>query len=108
MKDAATAQKLVDKIKSDLDSCKERKLTATVTKPEKVAGVGARNAAVAGYTSVVTQKSTAGPQKYRVGIVATGSKAVYTFLNPTGKYDFTDKQWNTVAVRAGERTTQVT
>jgi hypothetical protein len=32
---------------------------------------------------------------------------IYTFLNPRGDYDVTNHQWNTVAVRGGERSTQV-
>ena len=38
----------------------------------------------------------------------TGNKLIYTFANPTEDYDFTDDQWNTIAVRAGERVTQIT
>jgi hypothetical protein len=55
---------------------------------------------------VVSQKSIDGTHKYRVGIVSAGKKVVYTFLNPRDDYDFTDRQWDTVAVRAGERATQ--
>jgi hypothetical protein len=107
MKDDAAATKLATKIKDNIGGCKKRTLTATVTGPEKVSSVGARNTEVTGWTSVVTQKVADGTQKYRVGIVATGSKVVYTFLNPKGAYDFTDAQWDTVALRAGERATQV-
>jgi hypothetical protein len=32
---------------------------------------------------------------------------IYTFLNPAEDYDFTNRQWEIVAVRAGERSTQV-
>jgi hypothetical protein len=102
------ATALVDKIKKDLETCKERRLTATVEDPERVRGVGARNTEVDGYTAVVEQKRSQGSDKFRVGIVAAGSKVVYTFANPDGNFDFTDKQWDTIAVRAGERVTQVT
>lgn len=107
MKDKSAATKLVDKIKSDLDSCDKRKLTATVSKPAKVTGTGARRTEVAGYTAEVSQRSTDGTEKYRVGIVSAGTKVAYTFLNPQEGFDFTDDQWDTVAVRAGQRTTQV-
>lgn len=107
-KDAKAATALVDKIKKDLESCKERRLTATVDDPHKVTSVGARGIQIAGYTAVVEQKrSDGGSDKFRVGIVAAGNKVVYTFANPKGAFDFTDKQWNTIAVRAGERFTQV-
>ena len=106
-KDAKAARKLVNRFKSDLTGCKKRKLTASVSKPRKITSMGAQNTKIAGWTAVVSQKSTQGTARYRVGIVAAGPKFVYTFLNPKGDYDFTGRQWNTVAARAGERATQV-
>ncbi len=53
------------------------------------------------------QKGTEGSDKFRVGIVQVGTKVAYTFANPKGDFDFTDSQWNTISVRAGERVTQV-
>jgi hypothetical protein len=108
MKNAKAAGKQVDTIKSNLSRCKTRRLTATVTKPHRVTSIGARNTKVTGWTALVSQKSTQGTAKYRVGIVSAGPKVIYTFSNPRGDYDFTSRQWDTVAVRAGERTTQVT
>ena len=107
MENEKAAEQLVAKIKKDLESCKERKLTATVSKPAKVDGVGARNAEVTGYTSTVEQKAGEVTSKFRVGIVSTGAKVAYTFCNSSGDFDFTNDQWDTVAVRAGERVTQV-
>jgi hypothetical protein len=78
-----------------------------VTDSTKVTSVGAQKTEVSGWTAIVNQKSTQGTAKYRVGIVAAGSKVAYTFLNPRGDYDFSNHQWNTVAMRAGERATQV-
>jgi hypothetical protein len=106
-KDAKAASKLVDQIRSDLAGCKSRKLTASVSKPAKVTGIGADKTKIAGWTTAVSQKSTDGTAEYRVGIVAAGSKVIYTFLNPNNDYDMTRRQWDTVAVRAGERATQV-
>jgi hypothetical protein len=105
-KDAKAAAKQVDKIKSSLTKCKNRTPTATVSKPKKVTSIGAQNTKVAGWTAVVSQKSIDGAHKYRVGIVSAGKKVVYTFLNPKEDYDFSGGQWDTVAVRAGERATQ--
>ncbi|HKX13753.1 MAG TPA: hypothetical protein VJN19_01055 [Propionibacteriaceae bacterium] len=107
MKNAKAASKQVDTIKSSLASCKTRRLTASVSKPDKVSSIGARSTKVTGWTTDVSQKSTQGTVKYRVGIVSAGPKVIYTFLNPRGDYDFTGDQWDTVAVRAGERATQV-
>ena len=106
-KDAKAASKQVDKIKSKLASCKDRQPTATVSKPAKVTGIGAENTKVAGWTAVVSQKSTDGTHKYRVGIVSAGPKVIYTFLNPKEDYDFSRGQWDMVAVRAGQRATQI-
>ena len=108
MKNSKAATKQVGRIKSSLAGCKKTVLTASVTKPDKVTSVGAQNTKIAGWTAVVSQKSTQGTAKYRVGIVSAGPKVIYTFLNPRGDFDFTDRQWDTVAVRAGERASQVT
>jgi hypothetical protein len=107
-KDAKAAGKVVDEIKSKLSRCRSHKLTATVSKPNKVTSTGARKTKIWGWTAVVAQKSTKGIAKYRVGIVSAGPKVVYTFLNPRDRFDFKNRQWDTVAVRAGERATQVT
>jgi len=106
-KNAKAANNLVDRIKSNLSRCKSRQLTATVSTARKVTSVGAQKTTVSGWTTVVSQKSTQGTAKYRVGIVSAGPKVVYTFLNPRAEYDFTNHQWNVVAVRGGERATQV-
>ena len=83
-------------------------ITATVATPEEITGVGASGAEVTGWTATVSQKLGEGTQRYRVGIVSSGTKVAYTFLNPlAGGYDFSDGEWKTVAVRAGQRMTQV-
>ncbi len=108
MKSEEAAEDLVAKVKSDLDSCEKRKLTASVSPPAEVKGVGASAAAVTGWTSEISQKSTQGTQRYRVGIVSSGTKVAYTFLNPLdAEYDLPDDEWDRVAVRAGQRMTQV-
>lgn len=108
MRDEKAATDLVAKIKSDLDSCEKRKLTAAVADPVEVTGVGASGAEVTGWTTTVSQKLGDDTQRYRVGIVSSGTKVAYTFLNPlAGGYDFTDDEWEMVAVRAGQRMTQV-
>lgn len=106
-KNTKAARKLVDEIKSNLTRCKKLRLTASVTKPDRVTSIGARSTKITGWTAVVSQRSTQGTAKYRVGIVSAGPKVIYTFLNPRGDYDFTNRQWEAVAARAGERATQV-
>jgi len=107
LKDAKSAKALVEKVKTNIEDCKERRLTATASDPKKVSSVGARETDVTGYTFVVEQKGTDGSDEFRVGIVQAGTKVAYTFANPQGDFNFTNAQWNTIAVRAGERVTQV-
>ena len=107
--DDEAAEKLVAKFRSDLGSCSKRQLTAKVSGVDKVEGVGAQKTKVEGWTAEVAQKTGPGTTRYRVGMVAAGSKVTYIFLNPQDaeKLDFTTAQWKTVVVRAGMRTTQV-
>jgi hypothetical protein len=106
-KDAKAAGKVVDRIKADFAKCKSRNLTATVNGPKKVTSIGAQKTKISGWTAVISQKSTKGVAKYRVGIVSAGPKVIYTFLNPRGDFNFNNHQWDTVAARAGERASQV-
>ncbi len=106
LKDEKSAKALVEKIKTNLEECKERRLTATVSDPKKVRGIGTKATAITGYTATVEQKGTQGSDEFRVGIVQAGTKVAYSFANPKGDFDFTDAQWNTISVRAGERVTQ--
>lgn len=104
---AGAAQGVVTKVKADLDSCATRKLTASVSSPARVSGVGAGGATISGWTATVSQKTTTGTARYRVGIVSAGTKTAFTFLNPQQRFDLTDAQWSLVTVRAGQRATQV-
>ena len=106
-KDDASARKLVNKVRQDWTTCKQRKLTATVSSPVKVTGVGARGASISGYTTEVKQQAGDTSARYRVGIAATGSTVAFTFLNPVKGLDLTSDEWNEVAVRAVQRATQV-
>jgi hypothetical protein len=105
-KDAATASKLVEKVRSDWGSCKERKLTATVAAPTKVTGIGAEGTSITGYTTVVEQKAGTTTTRFRVGIASSGNKVSFVFLNPQKGLDVDGGAWNVVAVRAVQRQTQ--
>jgi hypothetical protein len=107
VKDDKAGTDVVERIRKNLETCKDRRLTATVAKPVKVSGPGARGVEVTGYTTTVEQKGTDGSSKFRVGIVRAGTKVAYTFANPQGEFDVTEAQWKTIAVRAGQRATQV-
>ncbi len=75
--------------------------------PKSISGSGAGGKKVEGWAVTVTQKVSNGSLKYRLGAVAAGPKVVYTFLSPKGKLDLSDDEWRMVAVRAGQRATQV-
>ncbi len=106
VKDADTASKLVDKIRGDWASCKERKLTATVDSPTKVTGIGADGASISGWTTQVEQKAGSTTTTFRVGIASSGDKVAFVFLNPQKGLDVDRDDWNVVAVRAVQRATQ--
>ena len=99
-RDAGTAAKLADKIRSDWTTCKERKLTATVDSPTKVTGVAADGAAVSGWTTEVEQKAGSTTTRFRVGIASSGDKVAFVFLNPQKGLDVDGDDLNIVAVRA--------
>ncbi|HEY7043395.1 MAG TPA: hypothetical protein VH419_06990, partial [Nocardioidaceae bacterium] len=107
MSDDKAAADLVDKVKKDLESCSDRKLTATVSKPEEIKAPGAENNEVQGWSADVSHKTASSTVKYRVGIVSVGPKVVWTLANPTDNLDFSEDQWKTIALRAGQRASQV-
>lgn len=106
VKDATTASRLVDKIRTDWASCKERKLTATVDAPTRVTGVAADGAAVSGWTTQVEQKAGTSITRFRVGIASSGNKVTFVFVNPQKGLDVAADDFNVVAVRAVQRATQ--
>jgi hypothetical protein len=107
MKNDKAASKFVADLRATVDKCPKRKLTASVPSPKSVSGPGAGGTKVAGWAVTVSQKVGNGSLKYRLGAVAAGPKVVYTFLSPKGKLDLSDEEWRMVAVRAGQRATQV-
>jgi hypothetical protein len=106
-KNPVAAQDLVRKVKADLDSCAKRKLTASVSRPGQITGVGANGTPISGWTATVSQKTTQGTARYRVGIASAGTKTVFAFLNPQKNLDFTEPEWNNVTVRAAQRVSQL-
>ena len=107
MKSDEAARKFVANLRTTVEKCPKRKLTASVPSPKSISGSGAGGKKVEGWGVTVTQKVSNGSLKYRLGAVAAGPKVVYTFLSPKGKLDLSDEKWRMVAVRAGQRATQV-
>ena len=107
MKDTKAAGKLVDRIKSKLSSCKTVRLTASGDQAQE----GDRRWRPEDQGHWVGPRSCLKSQRRVPPSIGSGSlprdpRSTYTFLNPRGDYDFSNRQWNTVAVRAGERATK--
>ncbi|HET9873414.1 MAG TPA: hypothetical protein VFP89_12585 [Propionibacteriaceae bacterium] len=110
MKTAKAARALAKDLKAEISGCKTRKLTATVSQPQTVAGRGAKAADISGWTTTVTQSTSAVDKStYRVGVAVSGAKIAYLFLSTDldKKLNTTDADWNRLTVRAGQRATQV-
>ena len=107
MKNQKAASDFVSSVRKNVANCPKRKLTASVSSTTSVSGIGASGIKINGWTATVSQKVSKGSLKYRVGAVAAGSKVIYTFLSPKDRLDLTDSQWKDIAVRAGQRATQV-
>jgi hypothetical protein len=104
------AKSLASDLLADMNSCKARKLTATVTKPKQVTGNAAKRAKITGWTATVTQSTSATAKStYRVGVSTVGPKLTYVFLSADvdKKLDVTDKEWDRVTIRAAQRASQV-
>lgn len=103
----ADASKLVDKISDSVGKCPDRALTAKVQELPKIRGVGADKVAVTGRSFLVTQKTESGDVLFRIAMVSAGNKFAYLVMPTDAKFDFTDQEWTTIALRAGQRMSQV-
>lgn len=107
MASASDAEKLVKKVGDSIDGCKQRLLTAQVSQKGDVKAKGAGDMEVSGRWFTVTQEVGGGQKSiYRVAIVQSGNKVIYTRMNPTKDFDLDDDAWKAVNERAGQRATQ--
>lgn len=107
MPNKGDAEELVSKIGDSIDGCESRLLTAKVPQKGDVKAQGVGGMEVEGRWFTVTQE-LGGNQKstYRVAIVQSGTKVIYTRMNPEGDFDLEDDEWARVNRRAGQRATQ--
>ncbi len=101
------ATDLASKIVGNLKDCKKRVLTATTSQFDPVSGIGAQRAKVTGTVARVQQKTTNATLEYRVAVLTSGTKLIYLFLPTEDKLDLSTSEWSTLAVRAGQRATQI-
>ena len=103
LEDEKAATELAEKIKTNWSDCKERELTATVAKPDEGERRSARRtprspARPPPWSRRPTQRDRQVPGRHRAGRHRRSSSPSPT---PQDNFDFTDAQWNTIAVRAG-------
>ncbi len=103
----AEASALVGKVAGSVVKCPDRALTAKVKELPKIGGVGADKAPVRGRSFLVTQKTQSGDVRFRIAMISVGNKFAYLVLPTDSEFDFTDAQWTEVALRAGQRMSQV-
>lgn len=107
MSTPAEASDLVDKISGSVAKCPDRALTAKVKELPKIDGAGAGKSVVKGRSFLVTQKTQGGDVLFRIAMISVGNKFAYLVLPTDSKFDFTNEQWTAVALRAGQRMSQV-
>ena len=107
MPNTGDAEDLVSEIGDSIDGCESRLLTAKVPQKGEVKAKGAGGMEIEGRWFTVTQE-LGGNQKstYRVAVVQSGTKVIYTRMNPEGDFDLEDDEWARVNKRAGQRATQ--
>lgn len=104
---AKQASAFVKKLSDNITSCSDRFPTATVAEGDSVKGSGAGAAAFTGSNFSVTQKTDASDTvPYRVGVLQVGTRVGYLLANPSADFDFSDAQWKSILVRAGQRISQ--
>lgn len=99
----AEATDMVTRVMTNVDACPERTTTATVQRTAEIATSTGK-----GFAWAVTQKTSGQASvRFRIGVVATGTRVVYVFANPSDAVDFSDDDWQAIVVRAVERSTQL-
>lgn len=105
--DEKAATSLATALTKSIAKCSTQLPTATVVNGPDVRGTGAGGSAVTGGTWEITHKTNTSTFIYRVAVVSSGNRVTYLVATPSKTFDFTDADWTAVALRAGQRATQV-
>ncbi|MDR1768912.1 MAG: hypothetical protein LBR32_10955, partial [Propionibacteriaceae bacterium] len=106
--DADAAKSLASLLTKNISDCPTTTSLAEVAEGDTITGTGESDIAISGNTYTVTQKAGAdGDKIFRVAVVTVDTRVAYLLLPVTADYNFTDAQWKAVALRAGERITQM-
>lgn len=112
LKDDKQAGSFLDDVSASINDCEDRQRTAEVSKATTFDGTGTKNTKLQGVTWQVRQQTGADADTdyvdFRVALVRAGNKVVYLFLPLEKGVNFSDGQWQALALRAGERATQIT
>lgn len=103
---AKAAQSLATTLTRNLSACGTLKLGATVDRSATVRGVGANSTTITGQTWRITRDLGGSKIPYRVAVLSSGNRVTYLFSNPTKTADFSDDDWQAIALRAGQRASQ--
>lgn len=97
------ASALASTLTTNIDGCPGRTATATVQRTGET-GLASASGASWRITQKVNGDQTA---SFRVAVVASGTRVLYVFANPTPAVDFTDADWQAVVNRAAGRLAQL-
>lgn len=106
-KDAASAKAFADQVQTSMSACTKKQLTASVSKPTSAKTTDAKGQAVTASLYQVKQKTSNGTLQFRSALVVTGKHVVYLTQPQEGKFTFSDDAWQAVALRAGQRASQL-
>lgn len=104
---AKAAQAFAATLSKNLTTCAPHPLTATLEHTEKVTGTGAKSVALTGQTWTTSHGVSGKTLVVRVAVVTGGNRVTYVMANPLKKLDFSDAEWTAIALRAGQRASQV-
>lgn len=105
--DAATA--FATQLKTSIAECPTRTATAKLGNQGDVTATGANGEAITGFWRSLTQSTNpTTAYSFRLGVAVVGTRVVYLLANPSGTFDYSDADWNTIVARAGQRATQNT
>lgn len=102
--DEKAAAKFAARLTKNVAGCEKRVLTAKVDKADRYQGTGARGASVAVSSYAVSQEISRGKRiRFRVAVITTRSTVSYLLATPGERFDFSDRAWRALTLRAGER-----
>lgn len=103
---AKKATSLANKLTTAINGCSTNTPTATVNPGPSAKGIGNAGVKVSGKTWEITHKLPTGTIMFRVAVVTSGTRVSYLRATPTADFDFTDAEWEAIALRAGQRASQ--